>query len=63
MVARRETSTAMAIVFIEPSVSLCINLTVVIDEEVVAIFDEVVVIVTLGIFVLTKRELLLLQCF
>jgi hypothetical protein len=49
MTARRETGTAMAIVFIElSSVSLCFNLTVVIGDEVLAIFDEV--------FVLTKRK-------
>ncbi len=64
MTARRETDTAMAIVFIElSSVSLCFNLTVVIVAEVVVIFDEVVVIVTLGVFVLTKRGLLLAQFF
>ena len=58
MAARRETSTAMAIVFIEPSsVSLCFNLTVVIGDEVLAISDEVFVIVTMEVFVLTKREL------
>ncbi len=50
MAARRETSTAMAIVFIEPSsVSLCFNLTVVIVDEVLAISDEVFVIVTMEV--------------
>ncbi len=64
MTARRETDTAMAIVFIElSSVSLCFNLTVVIVAKVVAIFGEAVVIVTLGVFVLTNRGLLLAQFF